>query len=574
LTDVWEIRAADSATESISFPNHAEVTAGYRSKYVYDALDDLLTVTQQVGTGGYAQTRSFVYDPLKRLTSATNPESGQITYLYDNNGNLTSKTDARNITTTLTYDALNRPTSKTYSDTTPRVDFYYDNQSLPAGAPSYSRGSSIGRLVAVTYGGGSLGNYFGYDSLGRVTVKYQRLGTTNYQVQAAYNKASVMTSETYPSGRTVSYAYDQAGRLTSFSGTLGDGLSRTYATITQYSAAGLKERESYGTGANGMTTPLYLKLHYNKRQQMVDLRLGSVNDEWNWNRGALIFYYGTNAVNNWNPFQDDADNNGNVRRALHYVPTNDQISSYVIPMLQDYTYDALNRIASVSESYQNESGTWTLSYLSQSFGYDRWGNRWISSATGGVNSYNDQATNRINGLGYDAAGNITSDALSGGTMSYDAENRLLTASSGGTYVYDGEGKRVKRLTGGQEWWYIYGLGGELLAEYLSSAPTTVKKEYGYRAGQLLVVWNGDESTADKKLKWLVTDHLGSTRLEADKSGGLGGMVRHDYLPFDEELTAGLRSNPQYGYKRLGRMSDKLSDFEQAIQTTKAIGPGE
>ncbi len=55
-------------------------------------------------------------------------------------------------------------------------------------------------------------------------------------------------------------------------------------------------------------------LHYNKRQQMVDLRLGTVNDEWNWNRGALITYYGTNAVNNWNPFADDTDNNGNVRR--------------------------------------------------------------------------------------------------------------------------------------------------------------------------------------------------------------------------------------------------------------------
>ncbi|MBS1786923.1 MAG: hypothetical protein JST85_04340 [Acidobacteria bacterium] len=70
-----------------------------------------------------------------------------------------------------------------------------------------------------------------------------------------------------------------------------------------------------------MTTPLYLKLHYNKRQQLVDLRLGSVNDEWNWNRGLQTFYYGTDAITNWNPFADDDDNNGNVRRALHYVPT-------------------------------------------------------------------------------------------------------------------------------------------------------------------------------------------------------------------------------------------------------------
>src|SRR2546426_393921 len=92
------------------------------AKYLYDALNDLTTTTQQIGTVGTTQTRSFVYDPLKRLTSATNPESGAITYQYDNNGNLTSKTDPRSIATTINYDVLNRPTSKTYSDTTPAVN--------------------------------------------------------------------------------------------------------------------------------------------------------------------------------------------------------------------------------------------------------------------------------------------------------------------------------------------------------------------------------------------------------------------------------------------------------------------
>jgi hypothetical protein len=50
------------------------------------------------------QTRSFVYDSLKRLTSATNPEtsangvqSGTISYAYDANSNLTQKTDARGV---------------------------------------------------------------------------------------------------------------------------------------------------------------------------------------------------------------------------------------------------------------------------------------------------------------------------------------------------------------------------------------------------------------------------------------------------------------------------------------------
>ena len=568
LTNVWEVTASDSATESVSFPGYSGISAGYRTKYVYDALDNLTTVTQQVGTSGTTQTRTFVYDSLKRLTSATNPESGTTGYVYDENGNLTEKTDARTTKTTLVYDDLNRPTSKTYSGTTTEgtnaasatapVYFKYDNQTLPTGAPSgFDRGKAIGRLVAVTYGSSttSVGTYYGYDSLGRVLRRTQQIGSSsnNYAVQATYDLSGAMTGGTYPSTRTTSYIYDQAGRLSGFSGTLGDGTSRTYASVTQYSAAGLKERESYGTGSNGMATPLYLKLHYNKRQQLVDLRLGSVNDEWNWNRGSQTFYYGTDAVAGWDPFVDDDDNNGNVRRALHYVPTavngSGDVMTYVIPQLHDYSYDSLNRISSMLEWQLDGSGNWQSNVVTQNYGYDRFGNRGITSATGGVNNFNPSytaSTNRISsGLSYDSTGNITYDAASGGTMAYDAENHMVTASSGGTYVYDGEGKRVKRTASSQEWWYVYGIGGELIAEYLSTATTTVKKEYGYRGGKLLVLWDADKS-GDERLKWLVQDHLGSTRMEADKSGSLAAMVRHDYLPFGEELTAGIRGSG-YGY---------------------------
>jgi hypothetical protein len=306
-----------------------------------------------------------------------------------------------------------------------------------------------------------------------------------------------------------------------------------------YGAAGLKERESYG-----MTTPLYLKLHYNKRQQMVDLRLGTVNDEWNWNRGALIFYYGTNAVNSWNPFADDTDNNGNVRRALHYVPLDDAISNYVVPQLADYSYDNLNRITNYHETQYNGSA-WVYNVAGQTFSYDRYGNRNIAATLGGVNGYNPSYNandNRIVGLSYDSAGNITNDGAK--VMTYDAENRMVSAT-GGNYVYDGEGKRVKRIASGQEWWYVYGLGGELVAEYLWTAPTTVQKEYGYRGGQMLVVGEAGN------VRWLVTDHLGSTRMTADNTGSLTGMKRQDYLPFGEDLYAGIRrngGNGQYGYE--------------------------
>lgn len=94
-------------------------------------------------------------------------------------------------------------------------------------------------------------------------------------------------------------------------------------------------------------------------------------------------------------------------------------------------------------------------------------------------------------MGYDAAGNLTNDTYSGqGQRTFDAENRMKQAWANGqwqTYTYDGDGKRIKRSVNGAETWQVYGLGGELLAEYAANtAPTLPQKEYGYRNGQLLV----------------------------------------------------------------------------------------
>jgi len=188
----------------------------YSTTYGYDALDDLTTVTQ--GT----QTRSFSYDALKRLTQATNPESGPINYsLYDANSNLLQKTDARGITTTYVYDALNRLTSRTYTNdpqNTPAVSYKYDGQSPPTGAPSFERGASTGRLVAVTHGGTSAGTYTGYDQLGRVNVSVQQTDSQNYGFGYGYNLAGEMTTETYPSGRVITSGFDTSGRLSSVNG--------------------------------------------------------------------------------------------------------------------------------------------------------------------------------------------------------------------------------------------------------------------------------------------------------------------------------------------------------------------
>ncbi len=87
--------------------------------------------------------RSFAYDGLRRLTSATNPEQTKPTsYTYDANNNIQTRTDALGVTTTYSYDALNRLTGKTYSDnTTPNGTYNWDVAGVTNG---------VGRLGAVS----------------------------------------------------------------------------------------------------------------------------------------------------------------------------------------------------------------------------------------------------------------------------------------------------------------------------------------------------------------------------------------------------------------------------------------
>src|SRR5207248_5956580 len=113
----------------------------------------------------------FVYNSLKQLTDATNPESGHIVYDYYPNGNLQHKTDARGVVTTYIYDGLNRVTSRSYSDnTTPAVTYSYDATGVA---------NSIGRLTSVS-SSVSTTSYGSYDALGRVKSSTQTTDGQTY----------------------------------------------------------------------------------------------------------------------------------------------------------------------------------------------------------------------------------------------------------------------------------------------------------------------------------------------------------------------------------------------------------
>ena len=529
--------------------------------YAYNPLSNLTTVQQsgtnavQCGTNvqSCSQTRSFVYDSLSRLKSATNPESGQIQYQYDNNGNLTLKTDARGVQTTYGYDALNRVTQRNYANepggqtATPPVSYFYDN--LP---------NAKGKLTKVS-SSISTTEYQAFDSLGRVTGSRQTTDGATYGVPQTYvyNLSGALIEEQYPSGRIVKNVLDAQGDLAIVQSKKNAASGYfNYAKNFTYTAAGAVSSMQLGNGRWESTV-------FNERLQPTQIALGSTQfapnstTQFNADLLKLNFAYGTTA------------NNGNVLSQTITTPseTHGTTTYPAFVATQIYSYDSLNRLKSAEETSPTQPG-WKQTYL-----YDRFGNRNFDTgsdangiktttlplgcATAVCNPQIDPATNKLIGYAFDNAGNTKTDA-NGRQFIYDSENKQIVVKESnntpvGEYYYDGDGKRVKKIgyTNGQPsetTIFVYDVGGKLVAEYANQIATTTAQ-----------------------VSYLTSDHLGSPRINTDQNGAV--IARHDYQPFGEEV-----ARPSYGgdavrkqFTAYERDNETELDFAQARYYSSKLG---
>src|SRR5262249_4577682 len=155
-----------------------------------------------------------------QLLTASNPESGTITYAYDADGNVMTKTDARGIISTYSYDTLNRILGKSYSDGTLGAGYLYDQTGVWGPAET----NTVGRLGLVSNGhfvgdGHFAATLFSYDAMGRINQQWDcppsTYGIGCLTVGAQYDLAGDLTQLTYPNGEAVKFAFDSAGRATS-----------------------------------------------------------------------------------------------------------------------------------------------------------------------------------------------------------------------------------------------------------------------------------------------------------------------------------------------------------------------
>ena len=193
----------------------------YSTSYYYDALNNLTGITQG------SQTRTYNYDKLSRLTSATTPESGTTNFTYDADGNVLTRTDARSITTTYSYDALNRWSSKTYSDSTPSASFFYDESSVTLNGTGYTMADGKGRLTHTSAASGLAMSIHSYDSMGRTQDYWQCVavncpGTSIWNMHYTYDKAGDVLTWTHPTGYTVTNTVSTAQLITQINSSLAD----------------------------------------------------------------------------------------------------------------------------------------------------------------------------------------------------------------------------------------------------------------------------------------------------------------------------------------------------------------
>ncbi len=133
-----------------------------------------------------------------------------------------------------------------------------------------------------------------------------------------------------------------------------------------------------------------------------------------------------------------AVNNGNVTKQTITVP------GMTYPLIQNYTYDSLNRLDDASET-SNGTQTWR-----QDYSYDRYGNRnFVESNTSFAgfdklcNSNTELCATLRKQLNPGINSGNNNRMNSGQDYSYDSAGNTLTDANGQTFIYDGENKQVE-----------------------------------------------------------------------------------------------------------------------------------
>ena len=469
----------------------------YITSYEYSLLNKLINITDDDNN-----QRNFEYDSLARLVEsedlhdAADNDYGIWQYEYDAAGNLVQKIDPRNNVAVYTYDELNRPLVEQVGDV--EIARTYDTAD-----------NGIGQLAWVDRDGNR--KDYVYTINGRVNTKYNLVGFIYALIQYTYNRNGFIESKINPDNSTISWEYNQAGKVESIF-LEDDNGTQTLVDDIDYNANGQAENTEFIN--NIATTNNY------EAEQLY--RLENRNTVTN-NGTVQDFNYTYDAV-------------GNV----------DTFSSLIKSV--DYDYDDLNRLT-VAETTANNVTT------TQTWEYNALGNILNSSDLGDydydeIDYANPHAVTNIgtDNYEYDEAGNLISkDSIN---YEWNVRNELATTDDT-NFVYDESGNRIiKTYNNGNDEVVNYYLADDYEVEITNNDPlsTIIYKRISAGDKDNIVTIKTKPALQERTIAFQAKDHLGGAAVIVDENGDL--LEQLDYHP--------------YGSTRLEQV---YSDFEESRKFT-------
>ncbi|HYX29184.1 MAG TPA: RHS repeat-associated core domain-containing protein [Pyrinomonadaceae bacterium] len=381
--------------------------------YSYNARDQIIGINQA------GQTRSFDYDGHGRLKTRTTPEQGATNYTYYDDDTTHIVTDARLVTTTYAYNNRHQITALSYNVTadptgqtqaTAGVSFTYD---------------AAGNRTSMTDGMGS-GTY-NFNNLGQMYSETRTLSglTSSYTLNYQYNLAGELQKITNNwSTSEIDYGYDNAGRLSNVGGSGYAGVT-SYASSLSYRAFGAIKSMNFGDGHS-------LSTAYDNRLRPTTWNVSGVLG-YNYTYNQTYLQETTGRVSYaQNISSGDGISNGAADPTLDRSYEYDSVGRLVISHS-----GAEARAHAMWAQWGTKDGPYSLGFdydqwgnMTRRYG---WGGEVQGSQDSTIPYYYSNGKNQRDSFVYDAAGNVTNDGTE--TYQYDATGQQTSATwSGGSYT--------------------------------------------------------------------------------------------------------------------------------------------
>jgi RHS repeat-associated protein len=548
---------SDAATTSYGYDNAGNMTS-------------IVSPNEQAGQPYAGQSTVATYDERNRIMSVTDPLGNSTTFKYDAAGRKASVTRANaQVTTYDSYDAMNRLLQQTIKqtpdpDAVTKYTYYTSGLLASMQDPRLVANSSIykysyaydqmGRKTGVTYPPDSYSvqrsEAWHYDTVGRIDTFTNRAGNIETVTYDALNRLTGTSWNDNGITPSVTFGYDTASRVTSivnvnaniarsyFNDNLLNAETSTYVdntsrTVTYtYNADSKRASVQYPNGAYSFT------YDYTGRNQLKTIA--------NTSPSATIMTYAYDLDGNLTTRTPDNGTGSTYTYDAIDRVTNITHALSGTPRTLDYAYDNVNNLkwtkrdGSGGDVFGYDQNDESISVLlnvanpdttspgSQTISYDANGNRTSFAAYGTTDTYtsnnlNQYVTRNSSQATYDYNGNMTI-GVDGSNYTYDAQNRLLTASTTSgpvdTFTYDGLNRQVSRKIGGASPLYNVYDGWNLIGEYNAGASSPLTA-YLQGTGGLVKLMTNSSSF------YYYQDGSGSTSHLADNTGHLVEWYRYD-----------------------------------------------